>query len=103
MLYYIEHGKYVLIYNQFDVEINKIRDKFNKLCNPKFILDKYVQRFVKKKIVATMDETTNNKREEIIIRLSYVGDKTKRLVKQLNKTVEDTGINTTVRGVFKGE
>ena len=49
------------------IEVNKIRDKFNKLCNPKFILDKYVQRFVKKKIVATMDETTNNKREEIII------------------------------------
>ena len=27
----------------------------------------------------------------------------KRLVKQLNKTVKNTGINTTVRGVFKGE
>ena len=25
------------------------------------------------------------------------------IVKQLNKTVQDTGINTTVRGVFKGE
>ena len=56
-------------YNQFYVEVNKIRDKFNKLCNPKFILDKYVKHFVEKKIVATTDETTNNKRDEIIIRL----------------------------------
>ena len=29
-------------YNQFNVEVKKIRDKFNKLCYPKFILDKYV-------------------------------------------------------------
>ena len=90
-------------YNQFDVEVNKIRDNFNKLCYPKFILDKYIKHFVEKKIVATTDETTNNKRDEIIIRLPYIGEITKRLVKQLNKTVQDTGINTTVRGVFKGE
>ena len=90
-------------YNQFDVEVNKIRDKFNKLCYPKFILDKCIKHFVEKKIVATTDETTNNKRDEIIIRLPYIGEITKRLVKQLNKTVQDTGINTTVRGVFKGE
>ena len=90
-------------YNQFDVEVNKIRDKFNKLCYPKFILDKCIKHFVEKKIVATTDETTNNKRDEIIIRLPYIGEITKRLVKQLNKTVQDTRINTTVRGVFKGE
>ena len=90
-------------YNQFDVEVNKIRDKFNKLCYPKFILDKYVKHFVEKKIIAATDETTNNKRDEIIIRLPYIGEITKRLVKQLNKTVQDRGINTTVRGVFKGE
>ena len=89
-------------YNQFDAEVNKIRDKFNKLCYPKFILDKYIKHFVEKKIVATTDETTNNKRDEIIIRLPYIGEITKRLVKQVNKTVQDTGINTTVRGVFKG-
>ena len=90
-------------YNQFDVEVNKIWDKFNKLCYPKFISDKYVKHFVGKKIVATTDETLNNKSDEIIIRLPYVGDITKRLVKQLNITVQDIGINTTVRGVFKGE
>ena len=56
-------------YNQFDVEVNKITDKFNKLCYPKFILDKHVKHFVEKKIVATTDETTNNKSDEIIIRL----------------------------------
>ena len=50
-----------------------------------------------------MDETINNKRDEIIIRLPYIDEITKRLVKQLNKIVQDTGINTTVRGVFKGE
>ena len=43
---------------------------------------------------------TNNKRDEIIIRLPYIGEITKRLVKQLKKTVQDTGINTTVRGVL---
>ena len=84
------------------MEVNKLRDKFNKLFYPKFILDIYVKNFVTKK-VATTDETTNNKREEIIIRLPYFGDITKRLVKQLNKTMQDTGINSTVRGVFKGE
>ena len=68
-------------------------------------MDKYVQHFVEKKIVSTTDETTTNRpeREEIIIRLPYIGDITKGLVKQLNKTVQDSGINTTVRGVFKGE
>ena len=90
-------------YNQFDVEVNKIRDNFNKLCYPKFILDKYIKHFVEKKIVAATDETINNKRDEIIIRLPYIGEITKRLVKQLNKILQDTGINTTVRGVFKGE
>ena len=50
-----------------------------------------------------MDETINNKKDEIIIRLPYIDEITKRLVKQLNKIVQDTGINTTVRGVFKGE
>ena len=91
-------------YNQFDVDINKIRDKFYKLCYPKFILDKYIKHFVEKKIVATADESkNNNKRDEIIIRLPYIGEITKRLVKQLNKTVQDTGLNVTVRGVFKGE
>ena len=64
-------------------------------------MDKYIKHFVEKKIVATTDETTNNKRDEIIIRQPYIGEITKRLVKQLNKTVQDTGINTTVRGVFK--
>ena len=59
-------------YYQFDVEVNKIRDKFNKLCYPKFILDKYIKHFVEKKIEATTDETTNNKRDEIIIRLPYI-------------------------------
>ena len=88
-------------YNQFDVEVNKTREKFNKLCYPKFILDKYDKNFVEKKIVGTIDETTNNKREEIIIKLPYIGDIAKRLVKLLNKVVLDTGINTTVRGVFK--
>ena len=48
-----------------------------------------------------MDETTNNKRDEIIIRLLYIGEIIKRLVKQLNKTVLDTGISATVRGIFK--
>ena len=66
-------------------------------------MDKYIKDFVEKKIVATTDETTNNKRDEIIIKLPYIGEITKRLVKQLNKTVQDTGINTTVREVFKGE
>ena len=66
-------------------------------------MDKYIKHFVAKKIVATTDKTTNNKRDEIIIRLPYIGEITKRLVKQLNKTVQDTGINTTVRGVLKGE
>ena len=37
--------------------------------------------FVEKKIVATTDETTNNKRDEIIIKLAYIGDITKRIVK----------------------
>ena len=89
MLYYIEHGKYVLIINQFDVEVNKIRDKVSKLCYPKFIVDKYFKNFVEKKIVVTVDETTKNKREEIVIRLPYIGEIIKRLVKQLNKTVQD--------------
>ena len=62
---------------------------------------KCVENFFEKKIVATADETTYNKREEIIIKQPYVGHITKRLVKQLNKTVQDTGTNTTVRGVFK--
>ena len=67
-------------------------------------MDKYIKHFVEKKIVFfTTDETTNIKTDEIIIRLPYSGEITKRLVKQLNKTVQDTGINTTVRGVFKGE
>ena len=66
-------------------------------------MDKYIKHFIEKKIVATTDETTNNRRDEIIIRLPYIGEITKRLVKQINKTVQDTGINTTVRGVFKGE
>ena len=57
------------------------------MCYPKFILDKYIENFVAKKIVATTNETTNNKWEDIIIRLPYIGDITKRLVKQLNKTV----------------
>ena len=43
------------------------RDKFNKLCYPKLILDKYVQHFVEKKIVATTYETTNNKRDELLL------------------------------------
>ena len=47
-------------YNQFDLKVNKIRDKFNKLCYLKFILDKYVKHFLEKKIVATTDETTYN-------------------------------------------
>ena len=64
-------------------------------------MDKYIKHFVEQKIVATTDETTNNKREEIIIRLPQIGEITKRLVKQLNKTVQDTGINSTVRGIFK--
>ena len=81
----------------------KIKDKFNKVCYPKFILDKYAKHFVEKKIVAATDETTNNKRDEFIIRLPYIDEITKRLVKQLNKTVQDTGINSTVRGIFKGE
>ena len=59
-------------YYQFDVKGKQIRDKFNKLCYPKFIGDKYVKNFVEKKIVATTDETTNNKREEIIFRLPYI-------------------------------
>ena len=63
--------------NQFDVEVNKIRDKFNKLCYPILVLDKYVKNFIEKKIVTRTDETTNNKREEIIIRLSFIGDITK--------------------------
>ena len=66
-------------------------------------MDKYVKNFVEKKTVTKTDEATNNKREEISSRLPYMGDITKRLVKQLNKTVHDTEINTTVRGVFKGE
>ena len=66
-------------------------------------MDKSIKHFIEKKIVATTDETTYNKRDEIIIRLPYIGELTKRLVKQLNKTVQDTGINTTVRGVFNGE
>ena len=66
-------------------------------------MDKYVKHFVEKKKVAAMDETINNKKDEIIIRLPYIDEITKRLVKQLNKIVQDTGINTTVRGVFKGE
>ena len=66
-------------------------------------MDKYVKHFVEKKIVAITDGTTNNIRNEIIIRLPYIGEITKRFVKQLNKTVQDTGINTKVRGVFKGE
>ena len=53
-------------------------------------MDKFVKHFVEKKIVATRDETTNNKREVIIIRLPYLAEITKRLVKQLNKTVQDT-------------
>ena len=32
-------------------------------------MDKYIKNFVGKKIVTTMNETTDNKREEIIIRL----------------------------------
>ena len=63
--------------NQFDVEVNKIRDKFNKLCYPILVLGKYVKNFIEKKIVTRTDETTNNKREEIIIRLSFIGDITK--------------------------
>ena len=90
-------------YNQVNVEVNKIRHKFNTLCYSKFILDKYVKNFFEKKIVATMDETKNDKRDDTIIRLPYIRAINKRLVKQLNKTVQDTGINTKVRGVFKEE
>ena len=73
-----------------------------KLCYPKFILNIYVKNFVGKKTTATTDETTNNKKEEIIIRLPlYIGDTTKRLVKQLSKTVQKTENNTTVPGVLK--
>ena len=86
--------------NQFDVEVKKIRDKFNKLCYPKFIWDKYVKHFVEKKIGATTRETTNNKREEIIIRLPYISEITERLVTKFLKTVQDTGIDPTVLGVF---
>ena len=35
--------KICINYNHLDVEVNKIRDKFNKLCYPKFILDIYVK------------------------------------------------------------
>ena len=66
-------------------------------------MGEYVQNFIEKKIVATMDETTNNKREEIIIKLSYIGEITKKFVKQLDKTVQDSGINSTVHKVFKGD
>ena len=68
-------------------------------------MDKHVKNFVEKKIVTMTDESTNrpNKGEEIIIRLPYISDITKRLVKQVNKTVQDTEINKIVRGVFKGE
>ena len=41
--------------------------------------------------------------QEIIIKLPCTGDITKGLVKQLNKTVQNTGIKITVRGVFKGD
>ena len=50
-----------------------------------------------------MHETINNKWEEIIIKLLYLGYITKRLVEQLNKTLKDTGLDTTVSEVFKGE
>ena len=70
---------------------------------PEIYIGKICYNFVEKKIVTTPDGTTNNKREEIIIRLSYIGEITKRLIKQLNQTVQDTRINTTVRRVFKRE
>ena len=64
-----------------------MRDKFNKLCYPKFTRDKYVKNFVEKKIVATTDEITNNKRDEIIIRLPYIGEITNRLVKKIQQNL----------------
>ena len=99
------HGAWKIYtnYHYFYVKVDKIKDKFNKLCYLKFISDKYVKNFVENKIVAPAGETTNNKRKEIFIRLPYIGEIIQRLVKQLNKTVQDTGINTTGRGVFKGE
>ena len=44
------------------MKVIKVRHKFNNLCYPKFILNKCVKNFLAKKIVATTDKTTNNKR-----------------------------------------
>ena len=59
-----------------------MRDK--ELCNPQFMLNNCVTNSIEKKIVARMhmkQKTKSNQREEIIVKPPYIGNITKRLVK----------------------
>ena len=89
-------------YKQFDLEVNRIRKNFQALCYPEFAINKCVKNFVEKRIETNIQDTTNKRKDEVLITLPYIGDISNRLVKQLNKTVQEAGLNTTVRGVFKG-
>ena len=41
--------------------------------------------------------------KKLLFKLLYIGDIIKRLAKKFSKTVQDTGLSTTVCGVFKEE